>query len=644
MAIFGRKRGSFATPTDERVIVGSSIRPAALEQKDARRKYKRVVQPWQKTVFTYYRTVPECWYAAQFYARSLSSIRLYVGKEDEQGEVRELPAGHEASALLARVQDPGGGRSQLLSSYGRLTFMIGEGYLVATIEDGDEYWEFLSPEEMRLTDDKNQRYVRLRAPGLEPEEIEDIGDEQIEAHSTELEDGRTTKLPEKGERGKTQAVVWRLWRSDPEYSAWADSPMRSVLDLFEELLLLQLAVRARAKSRLAGAGLLFLAKELDFNNPDQDSASEDSDAAVFMQRLQQAMVTPIKDPGSATAVVPIVAQIDAELMDKAAKLLKIHDPTEKYPEENLRTECIGRIATGLDMPREMLLGLEDSNHWTAWQIDEQTYKAHIRPVCLQLASDLTSAYLRPAARLAGLEDADKLVVWWDAAELVNHPDRAKDAKDLHDRGVISAEALREATGFKDDDAMSEEEKQLWLAREFGDPALAGIAAPGAGDADLAGVVAEAEAALAEGATGETVADVVAEAEAEMPVRDEDADQKKKEKDRTAVVAAADLAVLRARETAGARVRSKVNGDLKDTPNIDLVAALGKARRAELGIQPSSLVAGGARLYETWLESRGVDGQVARKLGELVETHAARYLEGEHQPLPESFAGYVSRVV
>jgi hypothetical protein len=38
-------------------------------------------------------------------------------------------------------------------------------------------------------------------------------------------------------------------------------------------------------------------------------------------------------------------------------------------------ECIERIAIGLDMPPEILIGLQDANHWTAWQIDEQTWKA-----------------------------------------------------------------------------------------------------------------------------------------------------------------------------------------------------------------------------------------------------------------------------
>jgi hypothetical protein len=53
-------------------------------------------------------------------------------------------------------------------------------------------------------------------------------------------------------RGKTAAVAYRLWRRHPRYSMLADSTMQGVLDLCEELVLLTQAVRARARSRLAG--------------------------------------------------------------------------------------------------------------------------------------------------------------------------------------------------------------------------------------------------------------------------------------------------------------------------------------------------------------------------------------------------------
>src|SRR6185369_12954787 len=84
--------------------------------------------------------------------------------------------------LFERIQDPGGGgRSELAAAYGRLMFLIGDGYLTVTSQDGDEAWEFLSPLELKLKPggrpDRPQDFLRLRAPGLTPEELSEAGDE-----------------------------------------------------------------------------------------------------------------------------------------------------------------------------------------------------------------------------------------------------------------------------------------------------------------------------------------------------------------------------------------------------------------------------------------------------------------------------------
>ena len=54
------------------------------------------------------------------------------------------------------------------------------------------------------------------------------------------------------------AVGYRLWQRHPRFSMLADSTMMGVLELCEELLLLTQSVRARARSRLAGSGILLI--------------------------------------------------------------------------------------------------------------------------------------------------------------------------------------------------------------------------------------------------------------------------------------------------------------------------------------------------------------------------------------------------
>jgi len=600
-------------------------------------------------VFTYYHTVPECWYAAQYYARSLSMVRVFAARKDDSGEVKELDAKDPAAELMNRIQDPGGGTSQLFASYGRLRFLIGEGFLICTQERGGERWEFLSPKELRVYAETSGsatrpgRYVRVRAPGLDPEEIEEMPDDELPTEA--VEQGDTVKL---STMEKNTAAVWRLWNRDPEYSWWADAPTRAVLDLFEELLLLQLAVRARAKSRLAGAGILLLAQELDFGPPDKLAGPESTEAEPFMARLQKGMVTPIKDPGTALAVVPIIAKIPAAMMENAAKLIKIHDPKETYPEEGLRQECIRRIATGLDMPQEILLGMGDVNHWGSWQIDESSFKSHIKPVIQQLCSDLTSSYLRPAAEMEDIEGWEDLVVGFDAAELVNHPDKSKDAKDLQREGAINWEALREASGFKDTDQLDlkSDEGKIWLAMQFKDAQMLPesirpeqAATPETqppGDApDVQGPPETKPGEnVDEDKNTEDAASVAASAEIEAQ-RDVVA----------AVCAASAMATVRARELAGSKLRSRVNGDYADIPNRDLARTLGAERVRELGLTATGLVGGSTEAFEHVLQNyMQVGGAESGKIGGLVMDLAARTLFDDEPVLPDQLVSYIDRVV
>jgi hypothetical protein len=633
----------------QRSLTASAVRPAQ-EGRDSR-KYKRITQQWQDSVFTYYHTIPECWYGAQFYARSLSQLRLFVGRRDEQGEIKELPKTDPASKLLDRIRDPSGGKSQLLGSYGRLRFLIGECFLVCTIENGVERWEALSNKEIRQYDADStstgpRRYVRVRAPGLDPEDLADNGeDEDLQDSDVQaLEDGQKTQLKAPG-RGVTQALVWRLWRRDPEYSSWADSPTRSVLDLFEELLLLQLTVRARLKSRLANAGILLLAQELDFGPTENKTDAEDQKQEPFIERLQRAMVTPIKDPGSVRQVVPIVGRIPAELIDNAYALIKIHDPNEKIIETEQIDKLLFRIATGLDMPAEQLLGMGDVNHWGTWQIDESSFKQHIRPVAQELVDDVTSAYLIPAAMLDdSIEDPQDLVVGYDAAALVNHPDKSKDAKELRALGAVNLGAVREATGFNDNDAIdwkSDDEqvkfdREIWLAQTFGDPQLL----PESIRPEKPEPVAPAD--------GGPVGDPQDKAPPDR--EDSNADEQKaqeNEQDQIAaasVLASAALTARRARELAGSRLRSRVNGDHRDTPNTDLAAALGREKVEAMGLTAAGLVHTASDLFTRHLVDEGIEPKIADKLGEMVEQYAAQTLFDEIAKLPNTFGSYVRRVV
>jgi hypothetical protein len=637
---------AITTRPESQALTASAMRMTKRDSDLAR----RVIQGWQTRSFLYYEQCGEVWYAAQFYARALAKLELSVKRIDPSA-----PAGGEEDVDVAnlqnyvtRIQDPGGGRANLLGAYGRLMFLTGEGYLLVTSAEGSVYgpgsgddglddddtgalavedaadaqtevWEFVSTDELRASGDGT--YTRYKAPSLNAEQL-----------ATDDDEGSWEAVPGK-------PIAYRFWRRHPRYSALADAPMRGVLDLCEELLILTMAVRARAVSRVAGSGILLLPDELS-PPPLNPTGDENPNEDPLVRDITEAMVDPIKNQGAASAVVPFILRGPAAYLD-SVRLLTMSDPDKFYPETGLRTECIRRMAIGLDMPPEALIGTEDANHWTAWSIDEQTWKAHLQPIAQGLVDDLTAAYLRPAMAADGVPNPEQYVVAYDASAVINHPDRTKDAKDLWDRLVISDEALREAGGFPDDSAPEEPE---WLRRAGFIMRDSGMAAYGipttrqgiepepgvllgpenaAGATPVPGSAPSQQTPAESGGTG--APEQPAEQQAQPPITGA--------ANGAMVAAACRVALMRCREKAGARIRSRCDAipdaaDLIDGVANALVASgVGRDRVGSIlpGVTPRELVRGGAAPLVAALVDFGMERAEAASLAQAVERHAAQTL-------------------
>jgi hypothetical protein len=631
---------------DERLreTVGLTAAGFRVKSKDSD-QMRRLIQPWQSRAFSYYDQLGEIWYASQFYARMLSLLRLYPAQLNDDGEWEETEDADAVDAL-ARIRDPGGGdgeREGLLSSYGRLQFIAGEGYLLCSVDPDTELeqWEMLSTDELRVQD---KTIVRYRAPTMAAQNLEEADDDEWEPLDEDT------------------AVVYRLWKRHPRYSMLADSPMKGVLDLCEELLLLTRAVRARARSRLAGSGILFISE--DFSHaPLEATGDEDIDVDPILADLRDAMVAPITNEGAASAVVPIVVRGPTAAIKDGVKHLQIIDPTQIYPETGLRYECIKRIALGLDLPPEVLLGMTDANHWTGWLVDDQTWKAHGQPLANQMVNDLTTSYFLPELRSKGKEDWATFSIQYDASAVVNHPDRGKDAKDVYDRRAIGKEALRDATGFDENDAPTEDELQEMIGVAVHDGSLAMFGEP---SVKAGGVETTPDTLLTPG--GEvTSGQQSAEVEKGTP---DDGQQPQTNGNGTAaevtpgsvvgsaleaarVAGAADLAVRRFREQAGNRLLSlaKRDSDLlaeireSEVKTCDIAAFLGRDRVRQLGGVESELVPSAHQMLDDTFRAWNLSADVRTVLLEQVERHAIRTLyDAKPTPLPQRFQTYVAGVL
>lgn len=602
------------TPSTTGLAQGLVASAARVEGDSTRKQgYRRLIQPWQMTALGYYDALGECWYPAQFYGRALARVRLYPALMQPDGE---LAPSEDTTALeiLGRVQDPGGGRSNLLRTYGQLRFVTGESYLLVTDDDGEEAWEMVSVDELRVnatSTGSRQAYTRYRAPQLQPEYLGDAPDDAYEP------------LPD-------TAVVYRFWQRHPRYSALADSPTKAVLTLYDLLSRLTAAEIANAKSRTANAGVLFLANEIVWG--DADVQDEDPAQDPFLRDLTTAMVAAIKDPGEAAAAVPMIARIPADMIEneRGFKHLKFRDPAELSEAEAIE-KVVRRIAAGLDIPPEVMLGLEDTNHWNAWMIQDETWQSHLGPAAQAFCDDLTAAYFRPACKAAKVDNWQNLVVAYDATEVINHPDRGADADAAFDRGAIGYDAYRDAKGFTDTDRPSDDELVTIVAVKAGnvDALMSGGEDTGTGETDV-------QEQTEEQKGGANAANEVKPGPPEEPVPNEMA---------ASIVAMAEVALERCRELAGSRLRTHARGcetcvQKLDGVSQDLVAStLGFDAAAELEAPaPSALVAGGTRAYARALVRRyGISDEWASRLCELVELHAARTLYNSQAPgLPAGF--------
>ncbi len=572
---------------------GRALTASAVKINVARGDYnRRREMGWQRRALQYLDLVPELSYASRFYARMLKQLRIYPARLDEHGKATAILSGAPVE-LLNRIQDPGGGRSQIQGNYGTLMFTTGEGYLFGRDLDRpeDERWMFVWASELEITPDLIVWKPTDQEPGIE--------------------------YP----RGRG-AEVYRMWIPHPRRSGEPNSPMRSAVegDVAEELIILTKAVRATAVSRMTN-GILLLPQEAS-PGPLQPVGDEDPENDPYITDWIDHASSQIDNPGTAEASLPFFTWMQGELT-QFVKWIQTHDPQTDYMEKDLRKEAVERLARGMDMPVEVLLGLGESNHWAARQIMDDMWRSHGAPIAEHWCDDLCEAYLRPALREEGYEGWRDVVIAYDASQVVVQPDRSKDADAAYDRGQISGVGYRMLKNIPEEFSPSEDEHDEYLAIKLRDPALIdGVQAPPARGPDANPVQVPRDAA-------------------EGPPEPGSSGVSRQESQNARILGAAELAVIRCRELAGAKIRSNLRNcpdclKVADgKPNALVASLVGAEGLALLKSQSAErLVSGGTDGFRALMESWGVDPLITDLLATLIEQHAARTLTAPAVSLPD----------
>jgi hypothetical protein len=378
-------------------------------------------------------------------------------------------------------------------------------------------------------------------------------------------------------------------------------------------------------------GIVTLPQEMTFGAA-EPIGDEDMENDIFLADYAEHVTNQIENPETAASKVPFALVGPYEYLDRV-NWIKTHDPATDYMEKDLRTEAIKRMALGLDMPPEALLGMTDANHWTAKQVMHDMWRSHGIPKAEQFADDLAEAYLRPALEAEGFARFDDVVVAYDDSQVVISPDRTEDADQAFDRGQINEPAYLELKGYPPSYASTEEDKKIWLATKMRAPELLKgtpyYVEPPAPPPGIPGP------AAANGRNGDA---------SNGPPSPTGGRNGSRQESRTAsahILGAADLALLRCRELAGIRIRHKCPDCAPGSPNAIVASVLGQE---DVG-DPMKLVNGGGDGFQALLVQKGVDESFAASLRQTLEVYAARTLfDDKHPALPAAFTAQVDNAM
>jgi hypothetical protein len=423
----------------------SPIRQAALLGNDSTlwNNYRFTSTSWQREAWRFYHCIPELHFAANYIGAACSRVRLFIEGVDKYNRpTGEVTDNDQVAALGETMFGTPHQQAEALNAIGVNLTVAGECYVVGRSPrqfDPDK-WYVVSTSSLKR---RNGQYaVNL---GYGPEELLASSD-----------------------------LLVRLWSPDREYIVRPDSPTQSCLNVLAELEELMLYEFSQIDSRLTAAGIVWLPAEMS-NGPSDSSTAPQSADDVFNQ-MALAGKAARSGRGVAAGVIPQFIEIPGEyigkMQDEPMKFDSVlSDKLREYKEGALK-----RLATGMNMPSELLLGMGEVNHISVWSIEESFVKIHVEPMMVLIADGLTKAYLRPLLKAMGL-DPLRYQVSFDTAPLTVRASRLQDTLNLYEKGLVSADAVLIAGNYNPlTDKPSEEESTERFTRELmlRDPTLISV--------------------------------------------------------------------------------------------------------------------------------------------------------------------------
>ncbi|MFJ8301585.1 hypothetical protein ACIQ9R_37550 [Streptomyces sp. NPDC094447] len=358
--------------------------------------------------------------------------------------------------------------------------------------------------------------------------------------------------------------LFRVWDPHPADFIQADSAIRPALPICREIEKTSQTLAGQLDSRLAQAGVWLVADELDLPKGEHETT-----ALAFMDELLSVAETGIQQPGTPAAVVPVAFNAPAEMI-AAGSALSFVDSSTTFIQglDELREKALSRLAATLDMPRDVAAGTQgESNHWSAWQVEESTYKIFIEPLLRALGDALTEQWYRPALVAMGMtaQQAERYEIGWDTTNIVARPDDRETLESLYEKILISDEYMLAENGIPEDAMPDEAERERRLLEKLVISSPAILSEPG-----VAAALGMPELAAAQEAAVEEEVPPALPPGQSRTLPDKEDVEPEPEAVPDGLTAAAELLVFDALSRAGGRLLTRENrGQFVSTPKHEL---------------------------------------------------------------------------
>lgn len=243
---------------------------------------------------------------------------------------------------------------------------------------------------------------------------------------------------------KADYITRGLWPS-PVDDEEPDAPLFGVLSILEDMDWLARLSRSQSANRVGMRGILGSADGLNFAN-----------GGDFWSEWDRSLRAKMDDP---TDVGPVHLRGAQELVKPEASGRGMAGLSWIVPDfpydariEGRMESMIHRLSYGLPIPPEILLGLSSQSRATAFQVEENSYRAHIEPpahIVAQVATDVLSSMF---------SDVEIQVVP-NPTLLLAKRSTVQDVKDAYDRGEVSGDYLREVLDIPKSAEPSAEERE-----------------------------------------------------------------------------------------------------------------------------------------------------------------------------------------